>query len=574
MLNKNKLAQLKKLDVERKVWEIASKIRDEGTQSNILPIITLAATAYWKKESKSQKELMDRVQAVVQDETTRTYLKGYIEANWDMIVELSETDSDTLAAIALFFETDGYSSRFIGGISTPDGISKLAIRLLDIQDDDTVLDVCSGVNSFLLETALTTNAEKLIGIDLNTDMYLIAQIRNAVSGISIENIQGNALAKDYASLKANKVFSNFPFGMRFQTLKKEILSNKQLFRYFSDAKNSLSGDWVFSTAAMLNQANPGKTVVIMANAAIWNQMDVEIRKIFVTSGLVEAVISLPGQLLPGTALAVTMMVFSHGNESVKMIDASDFYTKGRRKNTLEDSDIERILEAYNQPSEKSKDIAIEALEQQDYILNPQRYLDVADDKWDKYLQLGDICKSVNRGAVIRSAELNKIASKTPTDFQYLMLQDIKNGQISTELPYITELDEKMDKYCIRNGNLIISKISPFKIAMVHVDGNKKILANGNLYFLDIDADKINPEYLMLYLQSERGMVELNLYSKGSVMQTISMQELKKVRVPDIPFEEQNRIVSEYQDLTDELVIISKQEEIVKEKMAHLLQEVF
>jgi hypothetical protein len=45
-------------------------------------------------------------------------------------------------------------------------------------------------------------------------------------------------------------------------------------------------------------------------------------------------------------------------------------------------------------------------------------------------------------------------------------------------------------------------------------------------------------------------------------------------VPDIPFEEQNRIVSEYQDLADELVIISKQEEIVKEKMAHLLQEVF
>jgi type I restriction enzyme M protein len=312
----------------------------------------------------------------------------------------------------------------------------------------------------------------------------------------------------------------------------------------------------------------------MANGAIWNQMDVEIRKIFVTSGLVEAVILLPGQLLPGTALAVTMMVFSHGNKSVKMIDASDFYTKGRRKNTLEDKDIERILEAYNQPSEKSKKITIEVLEQQDYILNPQRYLDITDDKWDKYLLLGDICKTVNRGAVIRSAELNKIASKTPTSFQYLMLQNIKNGQISTELPYITKLDEQMDKYCIKNGNLIISKISPFKIAMVHVNGDKKILANGNLYFLEIDATKINPVYLMLYLQSERGMIELNMYSKGSVMQTISMQELKKVRVPDIPLEEQSRIVSEYQDLADELVIISKQEEIIKEKMVHLMQEVF
>ena len=46
-----------------------------------------------------------------------------------------------------------------------------------------------------------------------------------------------------------------------------------------------------------------------------------------------------------------------------------------------------------------------------------------------------------------------------------------------------------EKYCIKNGSLVISKnASPVKMAIVSVQEGNKILANGNLYVIELDED--------------------------------------------------------------------------------------
>ncbi|WP_192932870.1 hypothetical protein [Lachnobacterium bovis] len=47
-----------------------------------------------------------------------------------------------------------------------------------------------------------------------------------------------------------------------------------------------------------------------------------------------------------------------------------------------------------------------------------------------------------------------MVSKNPTNAQYLMIANIQNGMISKDLPYLKEINPKLDKYCIGNKNFI------------------------------------------------------------------------------------------------------------------------
>ena len=176
--------------------------------------------------------------------------------------------------------------------------------------------------------------------------------------------------------------------------------------------------------------------------------------------------------------------------------------------------------------------------------------------------------------MITSAELDELASSDDTDYQYLMLQNIQDGVVDTNLPTLSKIDEKYKKYCIHDRNLILSKISPFKVAMAHVPEGKTILANGNLYFIEFDESKVNLIFVEFFLQSESGMAQLNRYAKGAAMKSISIQDLMKIKIPALPLNEQNRIAEKYETLCEELLVLQKQTEIIKDKKARLIEEVF
>ena len=88
--------------------------------------------------------------------------------------------------------------------------------------------------------------------------------------------------------------------------------------------------------------------------------------------------------------------------------------------------------------------------------------------------------------------------------------------------------------------------------------------------VDIDEAKMNPMYVMLYLQSERGRKELSLFAKGVVMQSISLRDLGNVRILDIPRSEQDMLAAQYQELSSKLQNITRQEEVIKAQIANLL----
>lgn len=572
-LKREEYESLKSVDLSECESLIMASIKESNLDSEqiLSHKVAIAALAFMSKRISNHAALIDFIDRNIGDETTQNFLKKIAKKFNNLIEELSRKFSDDiLQALALFAQPRLFSE--VSEYATPVGISKLAVRLLELKEDDILLDMGSGVNSFLIEAALNVKCNALYGVEINTDNVVIGSTRAFMLNLPIEVIQGNILSQDHAHLKANKIFSNHPLGLRLSDVDDFLNKNPRLNKYFKHAKRTVSTDWVFTMAAYLNMDKPGKTIVLMSNAGTWNKPDEELRKLLVEDGIVEGIVLLPARLMSSTAIPLTMMILSHNNKTVRMVDASEVYTEGRRQNSLEVQDISRIVEAYFSDSDISKSITVEEIANNDYILNPQRYIGF-ELGFDNSITLAAVSASINRGVMITSNELDEIATKEETKYRYLMLGNINDGVIDSRLPCLTHIDEKYKKYCIKDGNLIISKNSPFKVALASVDEDEHILAAGNLYFIELDETRVNPVFVSVFMQSEAGMAQLHRFAKGGILKSISIQDLRKIEIPSIPREQQDRIAEEYLQLKDQLNVLQRQMDLVRDRMDRILEGV-
>ena len=101
------------------------------------------------------------------------------------------------------------------------------------------------------------------------------------------------------------------------------------------------------------------------------------------------------------------------------------------------------------------------------------------------------------GAPCTASQLDKMVSNEVTNMQYLMLANIQNGIIDNKLPYLSSIEPKYEKYCLKNNDLILSKNGyPYKVAVASVKDGQRILANGNLYIIELDESRANPYYII------------------------------------------------------------------------------
>lgn len=120
---------------------------------------------------------------------------------------------------------------------------------------------------------------------------------------------------------------------------------------------------------------------------------------------------------------------------------------------------------------------------------------------------------------------------------------------------------------------MISKSSPYKIARVENPKNTKILATGNLYYIQIDEEKVNPTFIEMYLKSDEGQAQLERLSTGSVIETISIKNLKTILIPNLSREEQDTLVKEYLEYEEQLDLLDRQKEIISQRRKELIEKV-
>lgn len=564
--------ELKNVSYEKEAFDILNRIRGNiQEETSIFLLIQLSYLALNYKPLSSKEELIESVASDFNDEYTLNQLKRVIQkVPFEIIEQVSDNyDENTLKAIILFSEDNDIRSNLSG---TPLGVTKLVNELLEVQSDDTVLDLGSGIGSYLLETKMETGAEKVCGVEINIQMNIISTIRAKVAQFPIQLKLGNILSQDYRSFKATKVFSNPPVGVREPGIDDTIKDNNALTELIDIEEYNISADWAFILSSYANQKPGGKTAVLMYNQVLFREQDHAIREKIISEGWLEAIIALPEKLFPSTAIPFTLLIFSENNETVRMVDASEISTRDQKKNILTNKNIQEIVAAYKQENEISKHLTYEDFEKQEFILTPIRYFGFIPDA-SKMTPIDDLTRSINRGAMISRKELDTMTTTKETGIKYLKIQDIENASINKNLPNLKNVDEKYHNYFLEEGNLVISKSSPYKIARVENPKNTKILATGNLYYIEIDEDKVNPTFIEMYLKSDEGQAQLERLSTGSVIETISIKNLKTILIPNLSREEQDTLVKEYLEYEEQLDLLDRQKEIISQRRKELIEKV-
>lgn len=498
-------------------------------------------------------------------------IKDVINENaWVKLVELLPKYAPDIFAAAVFLpiEENIRSNSF----STPASIIKLAQRILQCVPGNQVIDIGYGTGAFILSAALGELNAQYVGYEINPDCYMVSKIRAELLGVDIQLYLKDAFtlsASDGIENKFDKVFSNYPFGLRARNLSSGVDYLKKLRDKDPRISRATSSDWIFNALLCDILDVNGKAIGIMTNGSMWNTTDLAIRRYLIESGMIECVISMPSKMFSVTNIPTSLIIFSHGNQKIRLIDATNMCQKGRRQNEFSDENIQTILKAMTDDSEYSKAISVTGLEKNEYNLNLSRYHNAEKGTIENGIPFKDVINSITRGVHCTARELDAMASEHVTDIQYLKLSNIQDGIIEDNLPYLDNIEPKFEKYCLKNNNLILSKTgAPYKVAVAIVPDGKKILANGNLYIIDVDETKVNPYYLKAFFESEHGAAALHSISVGSVIPNIGVDKLKKLLIPVPAIEEQERIAQRYQAVMDEIAVLKLKLEKAFDRLKH------
>jgi hypothetical protein len=369
--------------------------------------------------------------------------------------------------------------------------------------------------------------------------------------------------------KADKVFCFPLFGKNTVELAQERES-----AYLSDLgmEKPAASAYAYAVLASHLIAENGKAAVLLHPSDLTSTRpgEKECREWLIDNGMLESVVLLPNGLMHGTNVDTALLILSHGNKQVRFVDAKEagLYRKERRETEMDPSQIEKVMELLNSKESSSfaRTISNNEISSHEYSLDFHQYL--AESLMVKDgVKFKSVMKDISRGAQMVSKKMKALETEEHTRCRYLAISDVENGMIRSDLSCLKEIPEKMEKYCVQDGDLLISRSYPFKTAVAKVEEDEQILLSGNFYRIEVDSSKANPYFIKAFLESGRGSEILEMLGKGTAIPMISASDLKEIMLPLPEMETQNRVAESYFAAQQDVIACRGRYEQALEKLA-------
>ena len=319
------------------------------------------------------------------------------------------TDTDILgdAYEYLIGQFAAGSGKKAGEFYTPQQVSTILSEIvtLDSQDPttgkkkklDRVLDFACGSGSLLLNVRrkLIDNdgyIGKIFGQEKNITTYNLARMNMLLHGVKdteFEIHHGDTLDNDWDILNEmnpakkkefDAIVANPPFSLRWEPT--EAMADDFRFKSYGLAPKS-AADFSFLLHGFHFLSGEGTMAIILPHGVLFRGgAEERIRTKLLKDNNVDAVIGLPSNLFFSTGIPVCILVLKKckKHDDVLFINASEYFEKGKRQNTLREEDIERIVKAYQFREELprySKKVSMEEIEKNGYNLNISRYINTS-----------------------------------------------------------------------------------------------------------------------------------------------------------------------------------------------------
>ena len=486
----------------------------------------------------------------------------------------------------------GYFARAVNGerfeLAKTSGSSLPVVELvsdvLRIGEGDSVADLGCGTGDFirLAASKVKAGSEKsnVVGYEKKLELAALAEISmhgcNAVVQIVWDDFFGQSYEKD----KFDKVFSQPPFAVRGlpeQDNVREFI--RRAFPDFPEIPPSAASDWLFAARAVAAMKPGGRAVVILPPSAMHTQQAEPFRRYFVQRNLVEAVIELPAKLFTNTSISTYMVVFSEGNESVKMIRAGSLCEKGRSNNTLTTGGVARIMRSLESGTGTTLDDEICAVVEKKSLLDESCNLTVLRHFADPMalregVQLSALISVGKRGAAIPSKELDDLVSNADTGIRYVSSGNINDGVVDAVLMNLSEVPEKYASYCVHDGDVLITRVmannSVFKVAVAELASGQMLLPGGNVLVLTVDPTRADPYFIKSCLENEYAQRYLRNSAVGNMVKTLHYKSLEMLPIPVLPLDRQKEIGDKCREAVRRVVELRTRLGQAKEELGAIL----
>ena len=347
----------------------------------------------------------DLKEATCKDEMIQS-LKSFIdqnaELNWlqDSFSDIDRLDNDKLfkqvidflnsvsfeqSSIEVFQKCSFYLSlqdRF--SFETPASLALLSKELLTNTSFETLYDPAIGSGSLAYEVSQGHQDVLIYGQEINRQalnqcrmlltltgrIHELAYLKEGHTLIDPKHVEGTTLQK------FDCIVCQPPFGLKDWGME-QVMADA---RFHRGVPPRSSADFAFMTQVVESLNETGKAVMIVPSGVLFRESrEGDIRKQLIEENLVETVISLPGNMLYGTALPVNIVIFNKQKKTndIFFMNATSFVEKNRTLNTLSEQSIKEIGQLYHTRKERaevSKLVSLEQVRENRYNLMVERYV--------------------------------------------------------------------------------------------------------------------------------------------------------------------------------------------------------
>ena len=312
-----------------------------------------------------------------------------------------------------------------GEFYTPAAVSRLLAKLANPQPGDTICDPACGSGSLLIEASRVVGCDDyaLFGQEVNGATWALARMnmflhaRDAARIEWCDTLNGPALVEGDHLMRFDVVLANPPFSLK--NWGAENAENDPWNRFWRGIPPKSRGDYAFITH-MIETAKrrSGRVAVIVPHGVLFRGgAEGRIRRHLIEENLLDAVIGLPANLFQTTGIPVAILIFDRAREEggprenerdVLFIDASREFTPGKKKNTLAEEHIEKIVRTYRERAEVerySHRATPEEIAENDFNLNIPRYVDTFEP--EEEIDVAEVQREIER----IEAELAEVRAK-------------------------------------------------------------------------------------------------------------------------------------------------------------------
>ena len=503
-------------------------------------------------------------------------MKAYIYEAYirKFVSEYAYLDDDFLLGVAFFYD-EKKLYREDGAREDNESLNNLLAELLDCNNFEKVSFLQGNANPgrILVDVVSKTSLLNYTAYAINPDLMVVLQLRILLLQTIQQDIEFSGIIQP-KELIENQLFDRIltmPLWRPSSNTMEDFPERTALSKLKVSESKIADGEWheILFNLSMLDRN--GKMVTLITNSTLANNLSVKTRQALVEKGYIESIIELPDRLLENTGIELYAVVLSYGNKGIKFLDASQAYTEQRRR---KDIDVPTVLEDLAN-SDICRFESIESIAREGYNLLPKRYTlktNVIDG-----VPLGEIC-NISRGLVISSKELDDFVTDVDTGVRYLYTKDADGDAVDySQSPFIDVEKLKRKFTLLDNDTWLLGRTSPFRSNMLYVEGNDKLIANGNQFSITILPKYKNQyllPYLALYFNSKAGREQIERFAVGQLIKSLSLKDLKTLQIPRVSIERQRDVVNRIRMIETKIKTVKEQLKTLNQQKELIVEEEF